>query len=280
MARREDVETSIWDDDDFDALSDDAALLYLWSFTNPRCGMSGVYRVKSRSICEGRMTPARRTAALEELAEANFVHYVDGFIWVRSRVKHLRTKGPNMATSVVRDIERVPESHWVRGAFLAEYLEGSWVSERLAQADLANPSDTLEDPSHTLGTPSEGVQGMGKGKEVTTTAEDQKRAELRADWDDWLGHFKVTTGKTETTGSAEAKRFFAARRKAYSVEQLKLATVGAHSDPHMVERGYDRPETILRESKVDRYIALGKQRNANNGRRTDPALARITGRAA
>jgi len=156
VSRREDIDNSIWEDEDFDSLSDDAALLYLWSFTNPRCPMAGLYKVKARSICEGRMTPARRDTALEELAKARFVFYIDGWLWVRSRVKHLRTRGQNIATSIIRDLEKVPAGHPIRLAFLTEYIGNSWISGWLAEAD-------LEDPSEGLRTPLEGVQGMGIG---------------------------------------------------------------------------------------------------------------------
>ena len=156
MARREDVYTAIWEDEDFDGLSDDAAFLYLWSFTNYRCGMSGLYQVKARSICEGRMTPARREAALAELSEKRFVFYVDGWMWVRSRVKHLRSKGPTIITSIVSGVKALPESHPLRAAFLSEYLRNSWVSKGLQEAE-------FEDPSRGSLGPHQGVHGNGSG---------------------------------------------------------------------------------------------------------------------
>lgn len=270
MARREDVDNTIWDDEDFDALSDDAALLYIWSFTNPRCCMAGVYQVKARSIAEGRMTPARRTAAIEELTTGRFLFYIDNFLWVRSRVKHLRSRGPKIATSIIRDIKRIPSGHPIRLAFLAEYLSGHWISKWLADAD-------FEDPSIPHAYPIDGVQGKGKGEETTT--EETEKERLRAEWDDWLSHFHGITGRTSVTGSAEAKRFFAARRReGRTLAQLKQATVGCHSEEHLRSRGFNRPETILRDGNVERYIGLGEA--TTPGRIGDPALARILGRAA
>lgn len=159
--RREDVENQIWEDEDFDGLSDDAAFLYLWSFTNHRCGMAGIYRVKGRSILEGRLTPERRERALAELQEKRFVYYMDGLLWVRTRVKHLRTRGEKIATSIIRDLERVPAEHPIRRLFLSEYVENSWVSKWLQKAE-------LEDLSKGLPYPIDGVQGKGtgKGKEI------------------------------------------------------------------------------------------------------------------
>lgn len=156
MSRLEDVSTALWEDEDFDELSPEAKLLYIWSFTNDRCGMSGVYRVKLKSIGEGCLSTKRRDEALQELAAADFVHYVDGWLWVRSRVKHLRTKGEKMAISVVRDIQRVPEDHPLRAAFLTQYIEKAWVSKWLVEAK----NEGLSIP-HAQ--PIDGLQGQGQG---------------------------------------------------------------------------------------------------------------------
>jgi hypothetical protein len=79
------------------------------------------------------------------------------------------------------------------------------------------------------------------------------------EWKDWLEDYIAVTGRTATrNGSAEAHRLFAGRRaEGRSVAELKLATRGAHSDPHIREQGFDRPETILRPGKITRYIELG-----------------------
>lgn len=79
------------------------------------------------------------------------------------------------------------------------------------------------------------------------------------EWKDWLEHCRSTTGR-QVRGSAKARRHFNARRaEGFSLDDLKRATVGAHADDHLRENGYDRPETILQESKVERYIALADQ---------------------
>lgn len=79
------------------------------------------------------------------------------------------------------------------------------------------------------------------------------------DWDDWFGHHRATTGHDQIRGSKAAKAQFATRRaEGFSVEELKLATVGCHSDPWLRERHLNVPETILRVSNVTRYIELGR----------------------
>lgn len=178
--RREDIKNAIWDDEDFDSLSNPAALLYLWSFTNPRCGMAGVYRIKRRHICEGRLSGDHLDTALEELARSGHLFYVDQYIWVRTRVKHLRTKGGPMAKSIAKDIASLPHSHPFREAFIREY-EDQWTGlieeiqakfaeeeERGCKEPPGNPSGQPEGSmeSGDSGTPSDppdGFHGSGRG---------------------------------------------------------------------------------------------------------------------
>lgn len=173
VSRLEDVNSAIWEDERFDELSPEGKLLYLWSFTNSRCGMSGVYRVKLKSIGEGCLPPKKRDEALKELEAADYLRYVDGFLWVRSRVKHLRSKGLKIARGVIRDIERVPEDHLLRAAFLTYYVEKAWVSKWLVEAENEGLSITHAQPIDGLlgkGT------GLGKGSvvavEETKTSKD------------------------------------------------------------------------------------------------------------
>lgn len=272
MSRREDIDNGVWGDPDFDALSNDAALLYLWSFTNPSCGMAGIYKIAKRKILEGRLEADRLDTVLAELAAANFLVYEQGVLWVRSRVKHLRTKGEPMKRSIELDLEKLPADHPLTARFAEEYA-GTWIASVFQGFDRGSGGvQTSGSGERKVGTPAgppEGSKGKGRGKgkgSGTSTDEgssDLSREQLRADWDRWLGHFHEITGRTSTTGSGEAKRFFAARRKeGRTVEELMEATVGCHGDDNLRQRGFDRPETILRESKYQRYIELARQAKA------------------
>ena len=92
-------------------------------------------------------------------------------------------------------------------------------------------------------------QGRGKGREAAPPDF----------FPDWLDHYRTTTGR-QVRGSKPAKDAFRARVKdGYSLDELKLATVGCHGDKWCREHGHDVPETILRASKINRYIELAKQ---------------------
>lgn len=80
----------------------------------------------------------------------------------------------------------------------------------------------------------------------------------KAEFEEWLTHFHQVTGRASVTGSDDARRKFKARRKTHSLEDLKAATVGCQSDPWRVEKGHNKPETILRSSNVEGYISQAK----------------------
>ncbi len=104
------------------------------------------------------------------------------------------------------------------------------------------------------------------GHKKSPTGQDRRREENTgvkttsgkpSEFDSWLEHYQQITGRATVTGSKSARQAFKARRKeGRSLDDLKAATVGCHSDEFCRTGGHDVPETILRASKVERYIAL------------------------
>lgn len=105
------------------------------------------------------------------------------------------------------------------------------------------------------GTPP-GSQGTGKG--TGNNDDGSKGAVVAREWDEWLDHYHAVTGRMTVRGSTAARDQFRARRREFSLDELKLATIGSHSDEFCRSNGHDVPETILRASKVQRYIERGK----------------------
>lgn len=163
MARREDISNTIWADSDFLDLSASAKLVYLWSFTNPRCGMAGIYRVGESVIAfETKLSVARVSSALAELARSRFAFYEDGVLFVRTRVRHLRQKTNPIAKSIANDLKTIPERHPLRAQFLREYSDSIWLKD----AVFGDPHLTVIRGSH------EGrstFYGTGTGKGTGTT---------------------------------------------------------------------------------------------------------------
>jgi hypothetical protein len=131
MSRIEDFDNGIWSHPDFEELSRQAAWLYIWSWTNPRCDMAGIYQVGKRAMTESRVELCDIDVALAELAAVDFAYYEDGVLWISSRVKRLRSKSPRMAIGVARDFAKVPVGHPLRARWLSMYGDHAWLRDAL-----------------------------------------------------------------------------------------------------------------------------------------------------
>jgi hypothetical protein len=270
VAKTADVLQAIWADPWFVALPPDGKLIFLWAITNSHSNLAGVYVVAEETIRhETKLSTSRLTKAFGDVHPKMGYRPETGTVCVPSRPKYVRSRTTQIAKSIafaIRDCLH-PE---IRDFYLRKYGSSEWLSP--AFEELALRAESVE--PH---------QGSPNLSEVPSQSQSQKKKEQQnprdAEWADWLAHFQEVTGKTATTGSATARRNFNARRaEGRSLASLKQATVGCHGDAHLREQGFNRPETILGDSKVERYIELGKR--TKSGAKTDPALARIAARPA
>jgi len=175
MSRNEDFDNGIWSNPDFEELSRDAAWLYIWSWTNPRCDMAGIYKVGRRAMTESRVDLHDLDAALTELGAVALAHYEQGVLWVCSRVRRLRSKSPKMAISVARDFAKIPSEHPLHRRWLDAYGDHAWLraalrdvleqvagSSREVSATLVVTGDR-EHLTATSPEPPPTFQGTGKG---------------------------------------------------------------------------------------------------------------------
>lgn len=117
-------------------------------------------------------------------------------------------------------------------------------------------------PSHEQVTPGhkKSPTRQDRTRQERTQQDKEKASGKPSDFDEWLTDYRQVTGKDSVRGSKPARTAFDARvRDGYSLEDLKQATRGCHGDQFCRDNGHDVPETILRASKVERYIALSKQ---------------------
>jgi hypothetical protein len=168
MPRREDFDNSLWSDPDFLALSADARYVYIWTWTNTRCGMAGIYKfAPSQAASETGISEARIRKALLELAEARFAYYEENVLWVRTRVKHLRQKTKQIAIAVANDLRRISDSNPLKAQFLAAYGHHVWLKDAICgegRVSLENPSpDPIRDSQATVLGTGTGVGSGGKG---------------------------------------------------------------------------------------------------------------------
>lgn len=179
MSRQNDVEDAMWSDPPFHALSPHGKLVYVWSFTNSRVGMAGIYKVPPSTIeHELGLGHADAEAALAELLGAALVFYDGTWLWVRSRIKRLRTRTVQMCRSVAKQVATVPADHPFRVALLHQDGDGFWASKderativrELGGSEVSPTSDPCSTAPrrnrgyHPRGTKVPQGQGQGKGK--------------------------------------------------------------------------------------------------------------------
>jgi len=294
LSRREDIETYIWQDEDFDALSGWAALLYIWSFTNDHCNMAGLYRVKRHTMLESKVPANKLDAALDELIAANYVRFERGVMWVRSRVKHLRSKHPNYAVSIAKSVAVLPVDHPLRAAFLAEYAHYGWLASELTPlnsdtvstvyedrkdtVDRVSPNPVIDEnslhPNDTVSTPSERCMGkgmgIGKGKDVSSKENlgeklrdggsgGKGRAQLVADL---FAYWQQQCHHPNAVLDDKRKRRIDERLKSgRTPDEIRAAIDGAARNAYINQSGvkHDDIELICRDdSKLELFIQRSK----------------------
>jgi hypothetical protein len=142
VSRFEQVSNDIWQDAPFCELTPAGKLVYLWSFANASCGMSGVYKLRVELVAlDTGLTGEEVASALEELQTHGMIQFVEGVMWCCARLKHLRGGGPTIARSVARDLAALAPEHPIRVAFLHRYAQFSWLRDELRP--LANQGPTM-----------------------------------------------------------------------------------------------------------------------------------------
>jgi hypothetical protein len=128
VSRIEDFDSELWDDPAIEALSLEATILYIWTWTNSRVGAAGIYKATRRALTESKVPDDRLDAALAELQEADLAFYDETYVWVKARVKRLRTRTVAMCRGIAKAIAKVPEGHPYRVAFMERYGSQVWSS--------------------------------------------------------------------------------------------------------------------------------------------------------
>jgi len=274
MSRREDVDNAVWSDTDFFRCTPEAKLLYLWSFTNPRCGMAGIYKVPLEVVALETGLAERTDTAMDELVAADFLAYEDEVLFVRSRVKHLRTRTPNVATSIGNDVQAINPAHSLRRRFLEMHPETGWLGEVLAglkreSAEVHEKADKQRESSTLEGTSNE-VPGKGKGRARVKAIEEPQTDVARELFDYWRERCNHP-GAHWTP--ARQKHVKARLSEGYSPEQIRQGIDGGALNPPKSDDGHvvhDDLVSICRNGdQLERYIARATIRSSLNGAKTN-----------
>lgn len=129
MPRREMVTNSIWDND-LAEVSALAKLVYIWSFTNPACGMAGVYPMPRRRIAAALDIETKEAEdALVELAEAGLIWEDGKWIWIIDRIDGIATRSQQIATAIYKDLAALPDGHPLVELVVNRYADQEWLPE-------------------------------------------------------------------------------------------------------------------------------------------------------
>jgi hypothetical protein len=209
-------------------------------------------------------------------------HMTDGFVPDSFVALHLRGKVRNR---VLERLLTVGLLEKVNGGFHIP----DWLDYNPSKADLARlkadrsaagrrgAASKWGDKSHSK---SDG-KPMASARQLPDTEKcpipsHTKNTPLPPGFEEWLAHNQQVTGNTPPRESTQAFRdiaqAFAARRKDYSLEDLKLANVGAQADDHRRDNGYTTADSVLRPTKVYGLIEKGR-RAAKQNRPPKPAEA-------
>jgi hypothetical protein len=198
VSRHEDFENALWSDPDFLALTPEARMTYIWSWTNPRCGMAGLYKVAlSQAALETGYTTTQIEQALAELAASDFAFYEHNVLFVRTRARRLRTKSEQIAKSIRSDLQKVADDHPLKRKFLGLYAAMPWLRPWIGEGRAGVDADSGEvhggpptkPPRASLSRSSTGSRstphGNGKGTGKGNGPQGRGAGRGAADWADW-----------------------------------------------------------------------------------------------
>ncbi len=270
MSRVENIDNAIWADPDFMDLTADARFVYIWSFTNEHCGMSGVYKIGPQSIAfETGLDLDAVRAAWEELERADFLITAGHHVFVRTRVKRLRTRTPQIAKSIAKDLEKLPPDSPLIARFLTEYGAVGWLRDALNSLIPGPPSEphrqspTLSDPQRPSPEPHLNLSEVPRSRSVlsevvvvepeTTEEQIDARDVERELFDYW----RERCNHPNSRFTADRRTKLQARlRDGYTPEQIREAIDGAAANPFIKDgRRFDDLELICRSgSKLEGFI--------------------------
>jgi hypothetical protein len=254
VGRNEDFDNALWSQPEFEELSALASLFYIWSWTNPHCGMAGIYEVGRRTMTNSKVEAQDLDRVLAELDRGGWLYYRHGVLWVRARVKRLRRRTPQIAVAVAKDVVAITAGHPLRVAWLQRYDSESWLQNALSDAGLS-PHEQTDSVKFNRGSgepslSSSGHIGVEEGSKDEVDARTRTVSELFAYWQERCGHPNAML-------SAERRRKIAGRlREGFKPQQVREAIDGARIGAVVTgKKRFDDIELICRSaSKLESFI--------------------------
>lgn len=289
MAKTADVLQAIWADPWFVGLPADGKLIFLWAVTNEHSNLAGVYVVAEETIRhETKLTGPRLTKALETVHPKMGYMHDSGTVCVPSRPKHVRSKTPQIAKSIARAVSECPHSE-IQSHYLKRYGNSAWLGGELSDLalDLENSEpqtasrDLSEVPSHS--------QSQSQSLKEVRNAKNSKApdtSKLPEDFDSALADaahrcLPILQRTAEARGSNPVT-LLAVARAVETFPRKDHVTVAGELEHWTVHGNGARKQAKDIVARFRNFLdgAPDVLRPTKPGRRSDPALAKIVGRAA
>ena len=121
MAKFRQLSTQLWMDEKFLSLSMEARLLFVWMFTHPESGSSGLFTL-NKETCRTQTGVKDIEKTIEELEDIERVRYdyKHNIVWVINQFKHA-SKSPKIVIGVFFEIQRLPGSFLI-DSFIEKYI--------------------------------------------------------------------------------------------------------------------------------------------------------------
>jgi len=258
MARFANFETSFWDDEDIQDLTPAEKLIYIWTFTNPNCRPSGIYKISIKTVMFHTGLPKKifegAWKGLKDRGKPLIYYDSDNkIIWVIGKFKQILAgfKGnKNMISSVKHDIEEFRNS-FVSSLFIKKY-EGALEGLISLHIPIPIPLKSLK----------EGIKEDYKEEKEEGIKEGEKIFKEIIDF--FNKEFSSTFSyKTKSTQKLINGRLAEGR----TIEDFKKVITNRRkkwmADPKMEE--YLRPKTLFNATNFENYLneALKEEKKTN-----------------
>jgi predicted phage-related endonuclease len=147
MATYRQIHTHIWDDPDFEELSADARLIFIWAFSNRHRNEACLYTITVKKISnETGLSTVKTKQALQELVKAEMIGYDfdEQIMWVKNALKY-QTINPNCLRAVKKDLESIGRHYLVKD--FIEHYSCFLAAHETIWKPLINGLEMVQEPS-------------------------------------------------------------------------------------------------------------------------------------
>lgn len=261
MARYRKIDTRTWNDQKFNALSDDAKLVFFLLLTHPHLTPIGAMRATLAGLAsELRWSAERFTSAFNECAMKDMVRHDEfaAFVWLPNFLRYNQPESPNVVRSWEQYLDYLPECQLKNDLIhdVGDFVQTLSVTfqEALPQAfGKAMPNQEQEQEQKQE---QEKNVSSGKPDAVHENNSNDKQNDLKSQAMEILNFLNEKTGRGYRPVDANLKLIIARLKSGVTLRQcfqvIAKKTRERGGDLKMAE--YLRPATLFNEKLFEQYL--------------------------